>query len=184
MNVDELIAKWDVQLEKDQEKFESLFPDTDDILAIVLRGHLMVEEYLDRLNRHCFHYPEYYDQAGLQFSKKLLLARAHVLLPHLDPTSFFDSIKKLNELRNNLAHNLDSPKLKGKSTEFLHLIEAGYPETMKQCCDYKIDALEVRLRKAISYLLGQLSLMDIVIEFMEKSRHYGSDEHRDAGDGK
>ena len=182
MNVDKLIAEWDVQHEKDQEKFNSLFPDTDDILAIVLRGHLMVEEYLDRLNRHCFHYPEYYDQANLQFSKKLLIARAQVLVPHLDPTSFFDGIKKLNELRNNLAHNLDSPKLTDKSTEFLHLVEADYSQRIKQRCDYKNDALEVRLRKAISYLLGQLSLLDNVIEFMEKSHYYGSGEHRGAVD--
>lgn len=174
MNVDELIAKWDAQREKDQKKFNNLFPDTDDILAIVLRGHLMVEEYLDRLNRHCFHCPEYYDQANLQFSKKLLIARAQVLVPHIDPTSFFEGFKKLNQLRNDLAHNLESPKLTSKTNEFLRLVESDYLKRTGQHYDYKKDTLEVRLRKAISYLLGQLSVLDNVIEFMEKSRHYGS----------
>jgi len=85
MNVDELIAKWNVQREKDQEKFDSLFPDTDDILAIVLRGHLMVEGYIDRLNRHCFHNPEYYDQANHAPVVKLAHAQNIKVRPQTGP---------------------------------------------------------------------------------------------------
>ena len=176
MNVDKLIAKWDIQRKKDEDQFRRLFPESDDIIAIVLRGHLMVEEYIDRLNRHCFHYPEYYDQAKLSFSKKLLIARAQVLVPHDNPVFFFDGIEKLNELRNNLAHNLDSPKLPTKVTEFLNLVEESYQKLLKEKSDSENDTLEERLRKAISYLLGQLSVLDHVIEFMEKSRHYGRGE--------
>ncbi len=173
MNVEELIARWDNQREENRERFKKYFPDSDDLLAIVLRGHLLVEEFLDRLNRHCFHFSEYYDQANLRFSKKLLIARAQVLVPHLNPDAFFDGIMKLNELRNNIAHNLDSMKLKKKLTEFLNAIESDFPEKLIMHHNQEDEAIEVRVRSAISYLLGQLDVLDNVVEFMEKSRHYG-----------
>jgi len=182
MNVEELIAKWDIQRKKDEEQFQSLFPESDDIVAIVLRGHLMVEEYIDRLNRHCFHYSKFYDQAKLPFSKKLLIAQAQILVPHDNPNSFFDCHKKLNELRNNLAHNLESPKLPNKITEFLDLVEINYLDRITENDDFRNESLEKRLRMAISYLLGQLSVMDNVVEFMEKSRHYGSGEQKNPAD--
>jgi len=173
MNVEELIARWHNQREENRERFKKYFPDFDDLLAIVLRGHLLVEEFLDRLNRHCFHSPKYYDQANLQFSKKLLIARAQVLIPHLKPDAFFNGIMKLNELRNNLAHNLDSMKLKNKLTEFLNAVESDYTEELITHLSKEDEAIEVRVRFAISYLLGQLEILDNVVEFMEKSRHYG-----------
>ncbi len=173
MNIEELIARWDTQREEDREKFKKHFPDSDDLLAIVLRGHLLVEEFLDRLNRHCFHFSEYYDQANLRFSKKLLIARAQVLVPHSNPDAFFNGIMKLNELRNNLAHNLDSMKLKNKLTEFLDAMESTYSKEVITDHNPKNKTIEVRVRFAVWYLLGQLEVLDNVVEFMEKSRHYG-----------
>ena len=92
MNIEELLAKWDAQKVEDLDKFKRCFPESDDLLAIVLRGHLLVEEYIDRLNRHCFHYPEYYDQAKFNFIRKLLIAKAQVLVPHANRDTFFDAI--------------------------------------------------------------------------------------------
>jgi len=99
MDVDALIGSWKARREETEKRFREHFPELDDMLAIVLRGHLLVEEFLDRLNRHCFHYPEYYDRAGLNFHRKLMIARAQVLVPHSNPDHFFDPIAKLNELR-------------------------------------------------------------------------------------
>jgi hypothetical protein len=79
MDVHALIASWEARREETEARFRRHFPDSDDVLAIVLRSHLLVEEFLDRLNRHCLQFPEYYDQARLSFSKKLLIARAQVL---------------------------------------------------------------------------------------------------------
>lgn len=173
MNIEELIASWNTRRKDYQEKFKKHFPDSDDLIVIVLRGHLLVEEFLDRLNKHCFHFPEYYDQANLQFSKKLLIARAQVLVPRVNPSSFFDGIKKLNELRNSLAHNLESPKLRNKIKDFLKTIESEYPEEFTEHHAYENETIEVRTRFAISYMLGQMEVLDNVVEFMEKSRHYG-----------
>lgn len=174
MDVEKLIARWHAKREEDRKKFEKHFPPSDDLLAIVLRGHLLVEDFLDRLNRHCFHFPEYYDQANLQFSKKLLIASAQVLVPHPNPDSFFDAIEKLNELRNSLAHDLQSPKLNHKIEEFLKSIEGQYGEELTLIINQEHHSIEVRIRSAISYILGQMDILDNVVEFMEKSRRYGA----------
>lgn len=174
MNVKELIANWDVRREENAKKFIKHFPETDDILAIVLRGHLIIEGFLDQLNRHCFHFPEYYDQANFQFSKKILIARAQVLVPHENPDSFFEGMKRLNELRNRLAHNLEPPNLQTKINEFLEVVESSYSEEAVKSLHQKKEPIEKRLRSAISYMLGQLVVMDMVVEFMEKSRGYGA----------
>jgi len=171
MNVHDLIASWDVRRKETEERFRKYFPESDDMLAIVLRGHLLLEEFLDRLNRHCFHFPKYYDQARLSFSKKLLIARAQVLVPHKDPRDFFEPISKLNELRNNLAHNLDAPTLRSKVETFLASIEIRYTIVPKNFP--KKASLEARLRAGIFFLLGQMEVLDNVVEFMEKSRQYG-----------
>ena len=102
-----------------------------------------------------------------------MIARAQVLVPHRKPDSFFDGIKKLNELRNSLAHNLESPKLKNKTNYFLNAVESEYSEELIEHRSRENKAIEARIRSAISFILGQLDIMDNVVEFMEKFRHYG-----------
>ncbi len=174
MDVNALIARWKARREETENRFRKHFPETDDMLAIVLRGHLLVEEFLDRLNRHCFHFPEYYDKAELTFYQKLMIARAQVLVPHADPDHFFAPITKLNKLRNTLAHNLESPKLRGKVEEFLESVEARYPSDSPILQEAAENTIESRLRSAIFYILGQMHVLDHVVEFIEKTRAYGS----------
>jgi len=172
MDVSALIATWDARREETEERIRRHFPDSDDMLAVVLRGHLLVEEFLDRLNRHCLHFPKYYDQARLSFRNKLLIARAQVMVPHRDPSHFFEPLSKLNELRNNVAHSLDAPALQARVEAFLSAIEAHYSGDLS--ARMSDGSVERRLRGAISFLLGQMELMDYVVEFMEKSRRYGA----------
>ena len=171
MDVEKLISEWEVKREEYQKRFQKHFPDSDDLLAIVLRGHLFTEEFLDKLNRHCFHFPDYYDQANLSYQKKLLIAQAQVLDPN--PKFIFTALTKLNELRNNLAHNLDSPRLKGKLHDFLNLVESKFSENIGNHFDFKNETLEKRASRAICFVLGQMEVLDNLIEFMEKSRKYG-----------
>ncbi len=175
MKIEELIAKWDVQKAEDYEKFKRCFPETDDLLAIVLRGHLLAEEYIDRINRHCFHYPEYYDQAKFNFYRKLLIAKAQVFVPHFDRDTFFKPIEILNDLRNNMAHILESPRIEDKILNFLTAVECMYSKDSRIIESLGADcSIEKRTRAAICFILGQLNVLDIVVEFMEKSRVYGA----------
>jgi len=176
MDVNELIKKWHEKREVDAEKFNRCFPESDDLLAIVLRGHLFVEEYIDRLNRHYFHYVEYYDKANFNFYKKLLLAKAFLLLPHPNREMFFSPIENFNDLRNDLAHRLESHNLNNKIMRFLSAVEQRYSKELLEKFPLGDTSIEKRMRNAISYILGELDILDNVIEFMEKSRVYGGNK--------
>lgn len=179
MDIDELIAGWKEKQRVSEKNFEQYFSPNDDLLAIVLRGHLLIEGVIDDLNRHCFHFPEFYDEANLTFHKKLLMAQAQVIEPG---PSIFPAIRILNELRNNLAHNLDSPKKEPKILAFLELIEPRFSEELVEGLEKHGDpnpSLEKRVQGAISFVLGNLQVLDNLIEFMEKSRQYGGDTNRD-----
>ena len=178
MDTDELIAEWKKKQHVSENKFEQYFSPNDDLLAIVLRGHLLVEGFIDDLNRHCLHFPEFYDEANLTFHKKLLIAQAQVLEPG---PSIFPAIRILNELRNNLAHNLDSPKREPKIHTFLELVEPRFSKELIECMKKYGESnpsLERRIQSAISFVLGNLQVLDNLVEFMEKSRHYGANTNK------
>jgi uncharacterized protein YutE (UPF0331/DUF86 family) len=81
-------------------------PRSQDLTLLVLKGHLLVEEQLERiLESHCSHASELAD-ARLTFRQKLQLVRA------LTGTGLLDAregrfIEKLNSVRNKMAHRLD-----------------------------------------------------------------------------
>ncbi|MES2983122.1 MAG: hypothetical protein V4727_12485 [Verrucomicrobiota bacterium] len=178
MNIDELITKWNQKRSDWDDKFERHFSSSDDLLAIVLRGHLLIEGFIDNLNRHCFHFPEFYDEANLTFQKKLLIAQAQILEPG---PSIFPAIRILNELRNNLAHNLESPKKEPKINAFLELVESRYSQEFIEVLQERCEAnpsLEMRVKRAISYVFGRLQVLDNFIEFLENNRHYGDSTNK------
>jgi hypothetical protein len=71
-----------------------------------------------------------------------------------------------------LAHNLDAPMLRSKVETFLGSVEIHYPKDNILLKPESEGSVERRLRSAISFLLGQMEIMDYVVEFMEKSRHW------------
>lgn len=175
MNIDTLIASWEDKRTANAENFKKHFGKSDDLLAIVLRGHLLIEGFLDELNRHCFHSRSFYDEAHLTFHKKLLIARAQIIEPG---PSIFQAVKALNELRNNLAHNLESQKLTEQLERFLADVEPRYSEELSagySCLEF---TLEERVQSAIAFILGTLQILDHVVEFMENSRSYGGGDSK------
>jgi len=174
MTIDKFREKMESRRKENAERFQKHFPDTDDLLAIVLRGHLLIEGFVDNLNRHCFHYPEFYDKANLSFSKKILIARAQVLVPVKDTDAFFKAIEKLNSIRNSLAHNLEAPNLNAKVSNFIDTVESAHSKETGEAFKDSKGSVEKRLKGAIAFLLGQLGIMDLVVEYMESTREYGA----------
>ncbi|MEO5716795.1 MAG: hypothetical protein ABIT37_25170 [Luteolibacter sp.] len=174
MDVKTLFTDWDARQEIFEKRFNEHFPKSDDLLTTVLKGHLLVEELLDTINRHCFHFPKYYDEANLPFSKKILIARAQVLVPN--PEFLFGALIALNELRNNLAHNLDSPAQISKIQRFVTFVEKRYSQEHLEGFNPLEFPIERRVGSALSYLLGTLGVLDNFVEFMEKMRQYGPSE--------
>jgi len=90
------------------EYFMKYLPMTDDIIVIVLKGHLIIEEILNEiLKSHCHDYSSIGD-ANLTFYQKVHVAKA-LMSAGFNEISF-PAILLLNRLRNDLAHNLDSKK--------------------------------------------------------------------------
>src|SRR4051812_28326134 len=84
----------------------------DELALVVLKGHLVLEEQLQRILDTFLFHPEYLDSARFHFAQKVYLARTMSLDEHANP--MWDLILAINALRNDLAHALDSVKRQQK----------------------------------------------------------------------
>ncbi|EPD52742.1 hypothetical protein HMPREF1210_01122 [Paenisporosarcina sp. HGH0030] len=101
MDLEELIKQNDV---KDFSQSRQRFMDEtnhQDLLVIVLRAHIYIEQELYLLINKCMKYPEKLNVRYL--SDKLKLAYSLGLIEQ----GLFSSIMKLNDFRNKYAHQLD-----------------------------------------------------------------------------
>lgn len=91
---------------------------SDEAVMVILKGHLLVEEHLNRILYTQLNRPEEIDKAGLKFSQRLHLVKA---LATTDFAEFpaWDLISALNALRNQLAHSLSAEARTAKIRAFL-----------------------------------------------------------------
>ena len=98
-------------------------PKTDDIELIVLKGHLLVEVVLNDLASAALPHPQYLPK--FMFHKLACIVRAAVPQRSDDPC--WELILKLNLLRNDLAHNLESAKRQGTLVELIRIHDQVQP---------------------------------------------------------
>jgi len=89
------------------------FNDFDETVLVVIKGHLLIEELLDEIIGTFVHHPDYIEDARLSFSHKIHIAKSMSLSEHNN--GMWAIATKLNALRNNLAHSLNSPKRQDKT---------------------------------------------------------------------
>lgn len=135
---------------------------------IVLKGHLLAEETLDELIELRCAEPQHIEYARISFAIKITLARA--LCGDIVWKGSWPLLKKLNQLRNGLAHNLDSPKLPQLVSAFLMERRAQSPlihDTEKD----PTDPTEMirRLRSDVSMKVSQLIAGAIMIRDLKKT---------------
>jgi len=149
-----------------EERFKEHLPETDDFVLLALKGHLLVEEILDVLIKsHCSE-PQHIDNVEIRFVVKAKIARA--LAGGLFPDSMWLMIEALNTVRNDLVHNLDSGKLKERIQKFTDIKYQHNPELQREDVSLsRTEDVAKELKKSIHYLLGQLSVAEIVARFME-----------------
>lgn len=89
---------------------------------VILKGHLIIEEILQGIIDRKLENPEGFDEAGLTFYQRVCLASA---LYKLDPLYSFmwSAVKKLNKIRNDLAHQLESKGIQDKINDFVQFVE-------------------------------------------------------------
>lgn len=115
----------DVDSNDFESRFRRHFPRrSNDIALVVLKGHLLLEESVNRLLVALLRKPEAIEGANFRFYQKLCLIQA--LLP-ADPgdgiSRLYDAAEKLNTLRNRLTHHLDYPEIEAQVRDFLLLCE-------------------------------------------------------------
>ena len=117
---------------------------------ILLKGHLLVEEllrgYIDRKLPN----PAAFKHEQFLFAKVLMLCRS--LTPPKVKSWAFDAAKKLNDVRNEVAHELESPDLQSKLEGFVGLVE----QHAKASVFPPKDRGEARLYMAITDLHNEL----------------------------
>jgi|GEM_PF-2972700 len=94
-----------------------LKPATDDPTYLVLKAHLLAEEVLYRFIESQAHRPSSLRDARLGFSQLVALSRSFHRYSKEDWWGWA-ALKKLNSLRNLLAHNLEPKDLKERIVEF------------------------------------------------------------------
>jgi hypothetical protein len=125
----------------------------DDLSIVILKGHLLFEELLDRIITRFLPHGEFARQANLRFSQKLALAQGMCLSNH--DAKMWDLIGALNRLRNDLAHQLESDKFDSKLDDVLSLhleISVNDPDTG----DIKTWSPEHQMHAAVVFILGFL----------------------------
>lgn len=99
-------------------------PNTTDPTYIILKAHLLAEGVLYRFIARCSHHPSFLDDARLGFSQLLVLSRSFHLCMGDDWWGWL-ALKKLNSLRNLIAHNLEPGDLRERIVDFsIYVAEA------------------------------------------------------------
>jgi hypothetical protein len=86
------------------EELKAHLPMVKDPTVIILRGHLLIEDLLDRLIAANLKNAHFIQDARLTFFQKLCLAKGIVGSSNEDST--WKSVEELNKLRNMISHNL------------------------------------------------------------------------------
>ena len=135
----------DNNVDKDWQRIEHHFPDGADLTLQVLKGHLLVEELLRQIFDLLLANPRALQgDRGTSFECHQIICLVEAITPHssLEPW-VWSAAKRLNNLRNDLAHNLEpkalDQKVKALITFVTHdngvvkgiLDRLGTPEGMK-----------------------------------------------------
>jgi hypothetical protein len=127
----------EIDLSKLERLAQHLLPGEDLTLA-VLKGHLLIEEMLEKVvAAHCGN-PGLLQESQVNFATKLLFARALTGAEELSVV--WDGCKRLNSLRNALVHKLEHPDTQKRLVSFLSIFNAPdieWEQTNNQLLDFR-----------------------------------------------
>src|SRR6516165_6996081 len=118
----------------------------DEFALVVLKGHLVLEEQLERIISKFLFHPECLEAANLRFAQRVALARTMSLDEH--DNLMWELLLAVNGLRNELAHALHSEKRQRKldRVKALYLAESDAPEReIADCPDHELAAYAIAL---------------------------------------
>ena len=119
---------------EDLEKFLDHFPANGERDLQILKGHLLFEEWLRDILRLQLTYPEaLFGSKGARLECHQLICLVESITPQSQGMPWvwvWVAAKKLNTLRNDLAHNLTSESLEDRVADFVSYVrtKGGEPE--------------------------------------------------------
>jgi hypothetical protein len=87
------------------ERADQHLDEVSDVITLILKGHLLVEEALYAAVQTQFSNPQYLIDANLRFAQLLSIAKGFFFTNEHAP--MWNAIQTLNSLRNRLAHKLE-----------------------------------------------------------------------------
>jgi hypothetical protein len=108
------------------EKFFKKLPHGKDLTLVVLKGHLLLEEQIRAVVDERLQSPLALKDARLDCHQIICLAES--LCPKDTTPNLWKAAKKLNTLRNNIAHSLDPKGLEHRVADFVQLFPSGLSE--------------------------------------------------------
>ncbi|MGD0185827.1 MAG: hypothetical protein ABSC25_11335 [Roseiarcus sp.] len=166
---------WKEELAAKSERFEKRFaekmPQTDDLTLIVLKGHLLIEEWINSTIDELLPNPQALKAAQLDCFQRTRLLMA--MLPDHGFHDILELFEKLNTIRNKVGHMLEPPQIDDRIAAFIDSVESRMETQLK--------ASELpqpkRLSRAISFLTGQLHILGLfyigVSKLMSLNGDYG-----------
>lgn len=136
-----------------QKRVQEVFGAFDETALIILKGHLLVEETLDEIIQRFVFHAEFVEAANLRFAQKLQIARSMSLDEH--ENTMWEIGARLNTLRNELAHSLESDR-RAKKTKAL--VDAYVQEAKNDPHFAEVQKQDehVILANAVVYFIGFL----------------------------
>ena len=98
-------------------RFTKLLPQGKELDLVILKSHLMIEEQLNLLIDERLKNPSTLDDTKFETSHRISLAEA-LFPPDFQPW-LWDGIRKLNSLRNRIAHNIEPKDINDKIDDLI-----------------------------------------------------------------
>lgn len=163
MNSNGYIRIWD----RVNEHINAL-PQTTDIILIILKGHLLIEEEMNRLIKILFKESKYILKNNFSFHEKLCILRAMIIKTG-NCLGLWEIIELINNIRNEASHQLFPINLSKKLNTLFRKTEDSYSE-YKSYVNQSWDEAR-RVRKDLGYIIAVIAgLSDSILEnkFKEK----------------
>ena len=101
-------------------------PDDADMVLVVLKGHLLIEQRVREFIDERLLNPAALEPAKLESHQAICLAEA-LTLPNEEPASLWAVVRKLNELRNRIAHNLEPKGVDDRINNIISMYQSKWP---------------------------------------------------------
>ena len=152
-------------LEKYLADFEKHFAGVDELDMVVLKGHLLIEAALDNVITAIFFHPEYISNGRFGFGQKVQIGRGYCF--RKDKLPMWNVMLAVNNIRNEIAHNLEGSKKQNKLNQLRRLLIADENNKTIAHAFEVIDDSDI-IRLACQLCVGFLAAFELDLQSLRK----------------